>query len=562
MRRLAWSLTTALIASSSLISCATIEDDSDEDLGDIGDGKADSFGIVDRATTIAPGHTRQFTFHVNAAFRIAITQPETAVADRQVLDSTLTEPSAHTDKLPKIAEPTYVYDGDIGTGKFKLVIKNTGTQTANVILNIRPLAGFGDLPDPNAAVYPELAWQPGAMATWPNTYPIFNNPGCGKTCTQAQQTEMGKRSVMIKMLVSAIHEVSDHGIVRVSNYNISSSATAKPVVDALVWAMQTQHATVKIVMDDAQNIAGSKTTWLAQNGAEVRFLNGLHYTGSSTSVGIMHSKIVAVDDKVVFTGSNNFSGSGFITNEENSVMLRGTANAPRIGSFICDIDKMFDIGVEAGQPQKSDADRKTAVLALDQCNGADVWFPPTGMTANGSSITFEHVKDAIANAKRSISIAPDMMANPDLIYTIIARAKKAKTAGNAFSVKLVLDASEEALGNPAFGDCLEVAAQKHGYDLQVRYWRGNADIFQLNHHKFMIIDEEDPTGAALYNGSANYSSRAMQYSFENVTRYQGDAYRAVVDAFTARFANMFTAAQTKADLPVAAPSCPLSQSSL
>jgi len=562
MRRLAWSLTAALIASSSLISCATSEDDEDEDLGDIGDGKADSFGIVDRATTIAPGHTRQFTFHVNAAFRIAITQPDTATADRQVLDSTLTEPTGKTDKLTKTAEPTFVFDDDTGTGKFKLVIRNTGTKTASVLLNIRPLGGFGALPDPNAAISPELAWQPGALATWPNTYPIFNNPGCGKTCTQAQQTEMGKRSVMIKMLVSAIHEVSDHGIVRVSNYNISSSAAAKPVVDALFWAMQTQHATVKIVMDDAQNVAGSQTTLLAQSGAEVRFLNGLHYSGTSTSVGIMHSKIVAVDDKVVFTGSNNFSGTGLITNEENSVMLRAPANATRIGSFICDIDKMFDIGVEAGQPQKTDAERKTALLALDACNGTDVWFPPTGITATGSSITFEHVKDAIANAKRSISIAPDMMANPDLVYAIIARAKKAKTAGDPFSVKLVLDASEEALGNPAFGDCLEVSAQKHGYDLQVRYWRGNPDIFQLNHHKFMIVDEDDTSNAALYNGSANYSSRAMQYSFENVTRYRGEAYRQVVDAFTARFANMFTAAQAKADLPVAAPSCPLSQSSL
>jgi hypothetical protein len=168
-----------------------------------------------------------------------------------------------------------------------------------------------------------------------------------------------------------------------------------------------------------------------------------------------------------------------------------------------------------------------------------VWFPPTGMTANGASITFDHVTDAINNAKRSISIAPDMMANPALVYAIIARAKQAKAAGDTFSVKLVLDASEEALGNPAFGDCLEVSAQKHGLDMQVRYWRGNPDIFQLEHHKFMLIDEDDPTGATLYNGSANYSSRAMQYSLENVG-----------------------AAQAKADLAVAAPSCPLGASSL
>jgi hypothetical protein len=54
----------------------------------------------------------------------------------------------------------------------------------------------------------------------------------------------------------------------------------------------------------------------------------------------------------------------------------------------------------------------------------------------------------------------------------------------------------------------------------------------------------------------------MSYSFENVTRYHADAYRPVVDALTARFPDVMTGAQSKAELPVAAPSCPLSQSSL
>src|SRR5258706_508834 len=138
---------------------------------------------------------------------------------------------------------------------------------------------------------------------------------------------------------SDARNVQDGGIVRVSNFNISGSASTKLVVDALVYAMQTKHATVKIVMDEAQNNAMSKTTWLAMNGAQVKFLNGLSYTNSAgPSVGIMHSKIVAVDDQIVFTGSNNFSATGFITNEENSVVLRAPENGARIASFICDID--------------------------------------------------------------------------------------------------------------------------------------------------------------------------------------------------------------------------------
>ncbi|CAN5784375.1 hypothetical protein BH11MYX2_BH11MYX2_31780 [soil metagenome] len=38
---------------------------------------------------------------------------------------------------------------------------------------------------------------------------------------------------MIKMLVAAIHSVKEGGTVRVSNFNISGSASVKPVADAL-----------------------------------------------------------------------------------------------------------------------------------------------------------------------------------------------------------------------------------------------------------------------------------------------------------------------------------------
>ncbi len=554
-----------LIASTSLTACLSDEDMGDEDLGDIGDGKSDSFGIVDKSTYVYAGKTRNYTFHANAAFRLTIAQP--AEID-QLLDVSITAPDGDTIDVGTGGEPSAVHDPaeSGGNGTYTLTIKNTGTKRATLLLNVRPLGGFGDLPNPNATVFPELAWQPPALSAWPASYVIFNNPGCGHACTQAQQTAMAPRSVMIKMLVSAIHEVKQGGTIRVSNYNISSSSSAKPVIDALLWAMQERGATVKVVMDEAQNNPTSRTTLLAQQGAEVRFLDGIHYTNSvGPAVGIMHSKIVVVDDQIVFTGSNNFSSTGFVTNEENSVVLRAPAYNARIAAFTCDIDTMFDIGVPPGEPQKTDAERRNAILALDQCNTDDVWFPPTGAVATGDSITYSKVASAIYNSKKSLALAPDMFAHPALVSTIISRAKKAKSQGQPYSVKMVLDASDEALHNPAFGDCLAVAAQKHGLDLQVRYWRGTPEIFQLNHHKFMIVDQEDPSGVAVYNGSANYSAKALKWSFENVTRYRGSEFRQVVDAFTARFTKMFADAKDKAGMaadghPV--PSCPLDTSSL
>ncbi|HEY5923299.1 MAG TPA: phospholipase D-like domain-containing protein [Kofleriaceae bacterium] len=555
-----------LLASTSLTACFLDgEDEGEEDLGDIGDGKSDSFGIVDKSTYVYAGKTRTYTFQANAAFRLTITQPSET---DQTLDVSITKPDGDKLAVGTGAEPSAVHDPaeDGGTGLHTLTIKNKGTKRASLILNVRPLGGFGDLPNPNATVFPEVGWQVPAPAAWPASYVIFNNPGCGRACTQAQQTAMAPRSVMIKMLVAAIKDVQQGGTIRVSNFNISASNSAKPVVDALVWAMQERGATVKVVMDQAQNTATSRTTQLASQGAQVRFLDGLHYTNSvGPSVGIMHSKIVVVDDQVVITGSNNFSSTGFVTNEENSVVLRAPTYNSRIAAFACNVDKMFDIGVLPGQPQKTDAERRAGVIALDQCNTDDVWFPPSGTLATGDSITYGKVSSAIYGSKKSLAFAPDMFAHPALVNTIISRAKKAKSLGQPFSVKMVLDASEEALHNPAFGDCLSVAAQKHGLDLQVRYWRGTPEIFQLNHHKFMIVDQDDPSAAAVYNGSANYSAKALKWSFENIARYKGSELRQVVDTFTARFTKMFADAKDKAGMaaeghPV--PACPLDTNSL
>lgn len=544
-----------------LVGCA-LDDGDEEELGDIGDGKSDSFGIVDRSITIAAGKYKRFTFTADASFRVAVTQPGTAAADRPDLTLSLKDPSGDRETAAADAEPTIVFDQS-EPGSYSLTVKNVGTKSAAALLNVRPLGGFGALPNPNAPIFPEVTWQPPAVETWPATYPIFNNTGCGHDCTQADQNALGPRSVMIKMLATAIKNVKQGGTIRISNYNISGSAAAKPVVDAVLWAIQNKGAHVKIVMDEAQNVPTSRTTQLASQGAEVRFLNGMTY---STSVGIMHSKIVVVDDQVVFTGSNNFSGTGLVTNEENSVVLRGPSNADRIRSFSCDVDVMFDAGVLPGEPQKTDAARKTVVAKLDACNGPDTWFPPSGVIATGDSITYTNVTNGIKNAKRSISLAPDMLAHPGIVASLVARGKKAKADGEPFTIKLLLDASAEALGNPAFGDCVDKAGSDFGLDIQVRYWPGTAEIYQLMHHKFMIVDQDDPAGAALYNGSANYSAKAMKWSFENITRYKGAAYRQTVDAFTARFGKMFTEAKTKAKLAsedhLTVPACPLNITNL
>lgn len=70
----------------------------------------------------------------------------------------------------------------------------------------------------------------------------------------------------------------------------------------------------------------------------------------------------------------------------------------------------------------------------------------------------------------------------------------------------------------------------------------------------------------LYNGSANYSAKALKNSFENVTRYRSAQYRQLVDAFTARFQRMFAEGKDKVQLDaedhITLPSCPLDVNTL
>ena len=97
-----------LLASTSLAACIDTSDDyeGDEDLGDIGDGKSDSFGIVDKSTYVNAGKTRAYTFSANAAFRLAITQ---AATTKQNLEVSITGPDGAAIAVDSGPEPTAVH---------------------------------------------------------------------------------------------------------------------------------------------------------------------------------------------------------------------------------------------------------------------------------------------------------------------------------------------------------------------------------------------------------------------------------------------------------------------
>ena len=420
------------------------------------------------------------------------------------------------------------------------------------------------MPDPNADEPPAADWTPPPIDEWPAHYPIFNNTGCGRDCDRDDQSELSKRSVMIKMVIAAIDSVEAGGTVRVANFNISSSSSVTPVANALLAAID-RGVTVKIAMDSAQDTGSSRTNQLAEAGAQVRFARGLRFESSfddSEQFGILHSKMVIADDRILMTGSNNFSSSGFVTNEENSVLLRDTAHAELIDAFICDFEGMFGAGVAPGEPQRADDDpeRLAAISTLDGCMTDDSWFPPAGMLTTGRSPTFGAIAGGISSASTSIDIAPDMLAHPGVVSSVLSRVRRAVKDGDPFQVRVVLDASPEALGNPAFGQCLADAAAAESLPIEVRYWAGNEEIFQLLHHKTMILDAATDA-RTVFNGSANFSTKAFKNSFENIVRYRGEVFADLTAQFAARFDRMFSDALDReafaAETGVEIPACPI-----
>jgi phosphatidylserine/phosphatidylglycerophosphate/cardiolipin synthase-like enzyme len=222
---------------------------------------------------------------------------------------------------------------------------------------------------------------------------------------------------------------------------------------------------------------------------------------------------------------------------------------------------MFAAGAAPGEDFPSDEDptRRAAIESLEGCVTADAWFPPVG-TVEDRSVTFGVLSKAIRDAKKSIDLAPDMLSHPGIKAALETRARKAVADGDdAFRIRLVLDASPEAFGNPAFGTCLVDAAAEDDLPIEVRYWPGSEEIFQLLHHKFMIVDAAS-TARAVFNGSANYSPKAMKQSWENVTRFKGATFKGVIDAFVGRFERIFDEAMTPEQLEdeegMAPPACP------
>jgi len=112
---------------------------------------------------------------------------------------------------------------------------------------------------------------------------------------------------------STINRVID--LIYQAKYSIlvaAFSLTSDDIADALVYAYNNQ-VNVKVVIESRnKNGLGSDFTYLQDEGIEIY---------EDTNKGSMHHKFIVIDEKVVITGSPNFSNNGFNKNSENMLII-------------------------------------------------------------------------------------------------------------------------------------------------------------------------------------------------------------------------------------------------
>tara|TARA_R110000868_G_scaffold68518_7_gene202560 strand:+ start:58 stop:1539 length:1482 start_codon:yes stop_codon:yes gene_type:complete len=73
--------------------------------------------------------------------------------------------------------------------------------------------------------------------------------------------------------------------------------------------------------------------------------------------------------------------------------------------------------------------------------------------------------------------------------------------------------------------------------------------WHLNHHKFVLIDNELPNDAILLAGSFNLSKNAEFNQFDNLVAYKGAAYAGVISDYAKQHENLWTLNRTANDKP-------------
>ncbi|MDQ3367445.1 MAG: phospholipase D-like domain-containing protein [Myxococcota bacterium] len=296
---------------------------------------------------------------------------------------------------------------------------------------------------------------------------LLTEPFCD-VCTADDKTLLAARSPITRRLVELIDGATT--TIDIANYTFSVRA----IEDAILRA-NTRGVVVRVAMDAGQEMGDTVATRLRAAGVDVRFV-----AGGGTPAGLQHAKFMLVDELTLATGSNNWSSTGMSINEESTIVIRSVAGDPLLGGFACHFTAMWD-----RKPTEAGA-----------CSTPEVKFAP-------SSEPIKMLKEELARGTRTIDVLMHHLVFDDLVKEL------AKAAERGVTVRVIVNLADRAEhAGPAWNRLLAAGGT-------IRYKQSTAALFQLMHHKLVVIDDR-----VVVNGSGNWSASAFFKNYENYVRYR------------------------------------------
>lgn len=117
------------------------------------------------------------------------------------------------------------------------------------------------------------------------------------------------RAITLSYLSSAEHSV----------YFMAYSLTDSDIASSLVQAKE-KGLDIKGVMEKQQNSQYSQFNILKQAGIDVAW---------DSNNALMHHKVFIIDRNIVLTGSVNPTGNGYLSNDENLIIIRDSKTASK-----------------------------------------------------------------------------------------------------------------------------------------------------------------------------------------------------------------------------------------
>lgn len=296
---------------------------------------------------------------------------------------------------------------------------------------------------------------------------VMTEPYCD-VCTADDKTFLQGRSPITARLVSLIDGAQSS--IEIANYTFSVRAIEEAILRAKMRGVA-----VRVAMDKGQESADTVAGRLKAAGIDVRFV-----AGGGNPAGLQHAKFMIVDKLTLATGSNNWSSTGTSINEESTIVIKSVDGDPILAGFACHFDAIWN-----QEP-----------TAAGACSNAEAAFAP-------SSKPIALIKEEIARAQKTIDVLMHHFVFDDLVTEL------AKAAERGVRVRVIVNAADRAEHAGPKWDRLFAAGGK------LRYKQTNVDLFQLMHHKLMVVDDR-----VVVNGSGNWSGSAFFKNFENYVRYR------------------------------------------